>query len=227
MNGEADVPMLDLTVFSSPEDAFARIQRHNGFDDLMKRPLKDIIDRAGGLTAPVAVVMSATSRARALYEAIVREIASSNPQAVFTLIRQFAETLAVYAYTSDHLDYIDSLIGNADRKPIRVFINHMNDSGYTSNCGAVYGNLSDLAHYGPAVWNPFSIVKDEPPMVEFRWRSQPRWRNEREMLIACAYMMELGSAMEWALIKLGKAVYKNTEDAPVVGSLDTSALESQ
>ena len=41
------------------------------------------------------------------------------PQAVFTLIRQFAETLAVFAYTSDHLEYIESLIGNADRKQIQ------------------------------------------------------------------------------------------------------------
>ena len=96
--------MLDLAVLSSPEDVFARIQRHDRLDELMKRFLKDIIDKAGGLTMPVAVFMSATSRARALHEAIVREIASSNPQAVFTLIRQFAGTLAVFAYTSDHLD---------------------------------------------------------------------------------------------------------------------------
>ena len=47
------------------------------------------------------------------------------------------------------------------------------------------------------------------------------------MLIACAYMLELASAMEWALINLGKAVFEAIGDAPVAGSLDASALESE
>jgi hypothetical protein len=54
-------------------------------------------------------VLSAISRSRALHEAIVREIEHDNPQAVFMLMRQFAETVALIRYTADHPRYFDTV----------------------------------------------------------------------------------------------------------------------
>lgn len=102
--------LVDLEQFESLKHALEQIQRHNGFDDCTRELLTDLVNRAESLTTSLAFVFSSVSRARALHEPIVREIGHANPQVVFTLMRQFAETIAVIRYAADHPKYFETVV---------------------------------------------------------------------------------------------------------------------
>jgi hypothetical protein len=100
--------LVDLEQFESVAPAKSVIRRFHGFDDCVKQELTSVIEGSGGVTTDLMFVLSAISRSRALHEAIVREIEHDNPQAVFMLMRQFAETVALIRYTADHPRYFDT-----------------------------------------------------------------------------------------------------------------------
>ena len=203
--------MLDLTRFESQDDAISQISdgRALGFDDVIAEPLKAVLAKSNAMTYLLMFAMSAISRARALHEAIRREIEQHNPQAVFVLMRAFAETLLVMAYVADHPQYVMALIehpGNAapngpKRKSIQALINHM-DNNYAEQFKLVYAELSEMTHYGSsAIWNPYTAVDGEEA-YNVTWASPPRWKDERQMYVACAQLLELSSAMDTALLRL-------------------------
>jgi uncharacterized protein (DUF2461 family) len=62
---------------------------------------------------------------------------------------------------------------------------------------AVYRDLSEIAHFGHvAMWTPHSALPEEEGTKRALWTSTPRWRSEKQALIACAQTLELAEAMK-------------------------------
>lgn len=209
----ADAPDLDLTQFQSVDEALARVARPKGFDDIARATLSPGGQTEIDLTLGTMFFMSAVTRARALYDAAVREAEASNPPATFTLIRKFAETVAVVFYVADHPRYIETLMdrpserakGAPARRSIQAIIGHLKRSGIAANFGPVYAELCEITHFGSlAMWNPHRA--DDRRDEAFSWTSYPTWRNDREALIACAQLLELAEAMEEGLRRLGDSL---------------------
>jgi hypothetical protein len=209
--GKPAPTLLDLTQFESVAHAKSIIQRTNGFDDCVKQDLSAAIEQSEHFTADLAFMLSSVSRSRALHEAIAREISHDNPQAVFTLMRQFAETVALIRYTADHPKYFDTVVrdpqdlepGMLRHRSRQALINHM-DSKYSMQFKLVYAQLCDMSHFGAtAVWNAHRIESEEE--MRTSWSSAPRWRSDEECLIACAQLLELSDEMEHSLRALIQA----------------------
>lgn len=201
--------LLDLDRFASREDALRQIHRERGFDDVVFEPLQVALARNGGGISMLGMfTLSSIARVRGLHEGIVREIGADNPHAVFPLLRAFAEALLLIAYVADHPEYVEAAVQDprddtADtpkRKTFQGLINHM-DSNYSSQFKHVYAELSDLAHFGSrAVWNAWQPVDEETRSAT--WTSTPRWRDQRDLYIACASLLELSAEMEIVLKRL-------------------------
>lgn len=213
MTDKSEPVLVDLSQFESLDHAKRIIQRDRGFDDSVKSDLVGAVEASEHLSSDLAFVLSAISRSRALHEAIVREIGYDNPQAVFTLMRQFAETVALIRYTADHPHYFDTVVrdpqdlepGMLKHRSTQSLINHM-DSMYSLQFKPVYAQLCDMSHFGAtAVWNSHRLESQE----EFRtsWSSSPRWRSDQECLVACAQLLELSEEMEQALKSLVQAYH--------------------
>lgn len=228
MTDKPEPILVDVTQFESLDHAKQAIWRDRGFDDCVKRDLMEAIESAEDFSADLAFVFSSISRARALYEAIVREIGYDNPQAVFTLMRQFAETVVLIRYTADHPRYFETVVrdpqdlqpGMLKHRSTQSLINHM-DSKYSTQFKPVYADLCDMSHFGAkAVWNAHRIESEKERRTT--WSSSPRWRSDDECLIACAQLLELSEEMERSL----KALVQTFRDrlADVAGSGSESAI---
>jgi hypothetical protein len=212
MTGDQEPILLDLSRFTSPEHAIAVIVRERGFDDAVKPVLTEAINAMEGPTMLLAFCQSAITRANGLYEGIVREIRASNHPAVFVLMRQLAEAVAVVRYVADKPSYVAALLrpekewkpGEPRRKSPQSLINYM-DKQYSTQFKAVYAELSELCHFGStAVWQSHVIVSDQEHRAV--WSSHPAWRSQRTLYVACAQALELGDAMAQALVGLASTV---------------------
>src|ERR1700733_15991175 len=151
----AEPELLDLSQFESLDHAKALIQRHNGFDDTVRENLVLASEGSESFNSDFAFVLSSISRARALHEAIVREIRCDNPQVVFTLMRVFAETLALIRYTADHPAYFDTVVLDPRevKSPLlkvattQKLVQHM-DKHYATHFHAIHAQLCDMSHFG-------------------------------------------------------------------------------
>jgi hypothetical protein len=209
----ADSPgrkMLDLSQFVDASAAVAAAQREKGFDESARPVLEAVIAAGGEMTLLYSFFTSAVTRARGLHEAILREVEAENPHAVFPLIRQFAEVVAVVYYVADRPSYVRALAerprdrrpNDPARKTVQALIGHM-DKHYSDQFGLVYQELCEIAHFGAvAMWASHHLTDDRT----VTWTSYPRWRRPEDPLIACAYLLELSEAIEHGFRKLGRVV---------------------
>jgi hypothetical protein len=205
----------DVEQFATVEDAVASVQRERAFDDVAGPILQSYVDRQGEWTELLGFFQSAVTRARGLREAIVREIAQGNPHAVFTLLRQFAETIAVVFYVADHPRYVhaistrprDHKAGTPRRKSAQALADYM-DKHHSQQFKVVYGELCEGTHFGSsAMWIAHSLVADdETQILHASWSSAPCWHRDRDAKLACAWTLELTGGMETALGALGKTL---------------------
>lgn len=223
MTSDQDPILLDLSQFTSPEHAMAVIARERGFDDVVKPVLTEAINAMAGPTMLLAFCQSAITRANGLYEGIVREIRASNHPAVFVLMRQLAETVAVVRYVADKPSYVTALQrtekerqpGQLKRKNIQSLIAYM-DKQYSTQFKAVYSELSELCHFGStAIWQSHVIVSGREHKAV--WSSYPAWRSQRSLYVACAQVLELGEGMAQALVGLAETVRDEATRGTVTG----------
>ena len=146
----------------------------------------------------------------------MREIESSNPHATMTLLRQFAETVAMTFYVADHPTYVKVLMtrpnetkkGSANRKSVQALVNYM-DTNHTEQFAIVYAELCEMAHFGTvALWSSHQARDNEDGTFGWSWSSTPAWKSEREALVCCAQLLELSDGMNSALIALGKSLVR-------------------
>jgi hypothetical protein len=223
MTSDEDPIILDIRQFGSPEQAMAAIVRDRGFDGAVKPALTEAIRTTEGPTMLLAFCQSAITRANGLYEGIVREIRVADHPAVFVLMRQLAETVAVVRYVADKPSYVTALLrpekertpGEPKRKSVQALINYM-DKNYSTQFKAVYAELSELCHFGStAVWQSHVIVNDDERNAI--WSSRPAWRSQRTLYVACAQVLELGDAMAQALVALAETVGNEARGGKATG----------
>ena len=184
--------MLDLDQFRDLEDALGQLANSRVYDDVLTAAFAR--PHTYGLLTVFA--QSACTRFRGLHEGIVREVAASNPHAAFPLNRAFAETVLTLAYAYDNPDYLDRITERRGdqpkelkRLPITVLIDHIEPSA--PGFRHVYDDLCEMTHFGSvALWQPHVMAN----VTTVHWRSEPRWKNEREPLIACAQLGEMSAA---------------------------------
>lgn len=213
-----DPTYLDLGQFSSRDEALAAIQRENGFDKVAKKGLNAVITAGGEMTLLLAFFQASVTRSRALYEGAAREAAHGNAHAVFTLIRQFAETLALVYYVADKPEYAkvvarrprDRRPYDGKRKSPQALVDFM-DRHHTAQFHLVYAELCEMTHFGaPAMWASHDYGEDGSTI---RWSSAPQWRDDRQMFIACALLLELATGMEAALDELAHSCVQEVHQA--------------
>lgn len=186
--------MLDLDQFHDLADALGQLANSKVYEDVLEAAFA----RPHTYSVLTMFVQSSCTRFRGLHEAITREIAASNPHAAFPLNRAFAETVLTVAYVHDHPDYVERITERRGdrpkelkRLPVRALIDHIepNAPGFS----AVYDELCEVTHFGSvALWQPHLLK--EPLTVQ--WRSEPRWRDDREPLVACAQLKEMSAAAQ-------------------------------
>jgi hypothetical protein len=208
--------MLDTSQFGSPEAAKSAVAVGRVFDEELARALSGLTD----MTLLTMAVMSLGVRARGLYEGIAREIQNDNPYAVFPLMRQFAETVAVAFYVADHPTYVEALKdaernkpkGAPRRKSPQALIHYMEEHR-ADQFGLIYDQLSEVTHFGSlALWIAHRTAGD----WQTSWMSVPYWKEENELYIACAQLLELRGAMQTAILEL-REVLQN-DPFPRLGS---------
>jgi hypothetical protein len=202
--------MLNLEQFESPEAAKAAVLVQGVFE----HELRSALSGTTNLTLLTMFVMSIGVRARGLYDAIAREISKDNPYAVFPLMRQFAETVAVAFYTADHPSYVEALKtaerekppGAPRRKSVRALVSYM-ERVHAEQFGLVYDELSEVTHFGSlALWIAHRAHGDR----RVSWTSVPSWKAESQLYVACAQLLELREAMVAAIEALGEALVTDT-----------------
>jgi hypothetical protein len=195
--------MLDLAQFDSFDDAIAKIAPGDRYLEIGKLVVP--ISSALPLTLATLFWFSMITRSEGLHSAVAREIAESNPHAVFPLLRAFSESVVLAIYVNDHPAYVNALTsrpkeqpkGAPARKSIQALISYA--SSHAPGMKLVYSELSEATHFGStAMWAAHSIEGDEESMTT-SWTSYPRWRSEDQALIACAQILELAEAMDYYL----------------------------
>jgi len=194
MAADVQPERLDLEQFSDLEDAIDQLANSRVYDEVLKAAL----GRSHPYTLLTIFAQSACTRFRGLHEGIVRELAASNPHAVFPLNRAFAETILTVAYAHDHPDYVERIMKRRGEQPkqlkrlqVKALIDHITPDapGFVH----VYDELCEITHFGSvALWQPH-VLGDERTL---QWRSEPRWKDERESLVACAQLKEMSGAAE-------------------------------
>lgn len=220
MGKSNDQPLhVDVAQFDSLDHALERIVLSKPFEDLAAQIMRSYIGRDGQWSLPFAFFSSAVSRARALHEAIVREIHATNPPASISLLRQLSETVAMTFYVADNPDYVkvlatppaDKKPGEANRKSMQKLVNHM-DSRYTDQFGVVYSDMCEMTHFGTsALWSSHDVAERDDGTVSMSWSSVPGWKYESDALVCCALLLELTSGMTTALNHLGETLMRLAE----------------
>lgn len=183
---------LDLEQFADLADALEQVADSRVYEEVLKAGL----GRPHEYTLLTIFAQSTCTRFRGLHEGIVREITASNPHAVFPLSRAFAETVLTVAYATDDPAYVERITERRGdqpkelrRLPIKALIDHI--APEAPGFASVYDELCEITHYGSvALWQPH-VLNGERTV---QWRSEPRWRRDREALIACAQLTELSAA---------------------------------
>jgi len=197
--------MVDLTQFSSREDALEKIKPRSRYVEMASDAVLPIPTDMG-MNVSWLFWLSAIARAQGLHSAIAREAQETNPHAVIPLIRTFAETVVLVMYVNDFPDYIDTLTvdaselpkGGPKRRSIQALINHA--SQHATQIKDVYRQLSEGTHFGAlAMWTSHIPEEDGEGGRKVSWSSEPRWRDDEQALIACALTLELAEAMEATL----------------------------
>jgi hypothetical protein len=189
-----DVEKLDLGQFRDLDDALKQLADSRIYEDVIEAAFA----RPHRYTVLTMFAQSACTRFRGLHEGIVREVAASNPHAAYPLNRAFAETVLTVAYALDHPDYVERIMERRGDQPkelkrlqIKTLIDHITPGA--SGFRQVYDELCEITHFGSlAHWQPHVLAGE----ATVQWRSEPRWRNEREPLIACAQLKEMSTAAE-------------------------------
>jgi hypothetical protein len=146
--------------------------------------LKSMVD----VTQAGMVFCGFMSRAQGLHEGAVAAIEARNPVASFSLIRAHSENMAAILYAADHPRDILVFLGSGSQpyvKPGRI-TNYIQKA--IPQYKHLYEQLSEYVHAGSlSIISSFQLNGDR----SFNWSSSPRFRNDREILLAYGWVCEI------------------------------------
>lgn len=184
---------LDLDGLGTVDEALVRIdalsEHYDAIGTIVFREFEPL-----ALTPVSMAWLSLLTRLQGLHDGIACEIRAENPHAACPLVRSLAETVAMLIYLLDKPEYALALFDpheEAPRVKPRDLINHAKTR--MAGIGPIYGELSAITHFDRLAYSlPFVVTDKEERIME--WRSRPAWKNERQALIACGWLIELAEA---------------------------------
>jgi len=141
------------------------------------------------------------ARAQGFHEGAVAAISADNPYAAFTLLRAYAENVAAIIYVADHPAELEKFWSDLDG--IGVWIGKMTKHARSRSDGFkdIYSQLSRYAHpHALSVLASSRVVESR----EVEWSSAPAFKFENEVLVACAWVVELAQATAQLLVEFAR-----------------------
>jgi hypothetical protein len=128
------------------------------------------------------------SRAQGLHERAVAATDARNPYAAFTLVRAYADNMAGILFANDHPKDVATFLGLGDRPYVSAgkLTNYMQRVVPTYK--QFYDQLSGYTH--PVSLSLLASFKLEAEDT-FNWSSAPRFRDEREIMLAYGWIVEV------------------------------------
>lgn len=183
---------LDLSQFESVEDAIGQLEAAQERLRVSSQALVNACQH--GLTFLHVFALSAVVRAIGLHAAITTSVRSSNPHAVFPLLRTYLEVGIVACYVADNPTYAKVLAGRPElveesrRRQTSQGLVDVASKRYPG-IKAEWDELCEATHMGaPAFWMPL-VIEDEPTRST-TIASWPRWGSPEQPIIASAQALE-------------------------------------
>lgn len=192
---------MDLAQFESLEDALERIEPGSRYTDISAGVLP--LARNGmPITWETLFWFSMITHVTGVQSAIAREGRHANPHAVVPLIRTLTEAAVTLYYVLDHPEYVRALIappsepfaGAPRRKSIHALISYA--STQAPGLRQLYAELSEGTPYGSVPMWAAHRIRTDGDVARTWWSSEPRWRDDRAALVACAQTLELADEIE-------------------------------
>lgn len=192
--------LLDLTVFSSIEDAVTKMV---AADDRYRVVTANVLRATWpDLHQMTLFLLSTIKRATGLHRGVVEGVRESNPHATFPLLRSYIELVILVAYVLHRPDYIQAVMtdpaewqrGMPKRKGTQALMAVAAREFPTIS--APYDELSDMGHFGSAaMWSAFTPDEIESEIADpekrtIEWTNIPSWRHPDDPLKAAAHLLE-------------------------------------
>lgn len=157
-----------------------------------------VLGSASDYTVEIVVFSGLLARAQGLHEGALSAVEQDNPYAAFTLIRAYAETVAVVLYVTDKPQFLDR-IWKHDALPLPV--GKVTDYAVRRLGGFkdIYNDLSQYAH--PASKSVVAASHRLKDSRQVEWSSVPSFRSEDDAIVACGWIVELAEACSNLLVE--------------------------
>jgi hypothetical protein len=146
------------------------------------------------------LVMGLASRAAGLHDGAVHALETNNQFATHTLLRSYAENAAAVLYAKDHPKHLGRILGLGGSRPIKpgVITNYAERSSRFGTFKSMHDDLSEFAH--PMSRSIFASMRADGD-GGFQWSLAPRFKYDRDFLVACALLVELAEANAHLLVE--------------------------
>jgi hypothetical protein len=153
----------------------------------MVRGALDALDSEGSLTRGHLPFLGFIERAQAFHEGVLSMVEGGNPLAAATLLRSFAENLAVVFYLEKHPAEFEKLQPGAEQGlPIGKVVAAAQKA--LPGFKGVYDHLSSMAHpSGAGAFQTLNIEGDRT----FTWQSSPTFRSADEARTILRWLEEI------------------------------------
>jgi hypothetical protein len=162
-----------------------------------RKQMTSLAARAFGQDQPLDVprmtMMSLLTRAQAFHDGAIDSALQDNPFATFTLLRSYAENAAVLIWISEKQGEVRRLYPNVPAEFTFSIGKLVAFAGKVSpGFNGIYEQLSGFAH--PSAASALSSWKTTESPGHVDWASKPRFKNDDDFMIACAWLVELADA---------------------------------
>jgi hypothetical protein len=165
----------------------------------------------GHYTTSHVVFFGFLARAQGLHEGAVAAISAGNPYAAFTLLRSYAENAAAILYVSDHPAQLEKFWNDRRGSGVKIgkITNHAHTSTRFGGFKDIYSELSKYAH--PHALSMLASTRNVGGN-SFQWASAPAFKSASDLLMACAWVVELAVATSHLLKEFAES--QGWQDVP-------------
>lgn len=194
----------------NPDELADELEKARSSSKVMVQGTLNLFKAEGDLTMNHLVVLAFVERAQAFHEGVVDMVESGNPLAAATLLRSFAENLAVAFYIDKHPHESEKLHPGAERglpmgRVVAAAENRL--PGFK----ALYDHLSSMAHpSGAGAFQTIQISGDG----RFRWQSKPTFQSSDHARRILRWLEELRAMSTSVILQTAEAAGTAQENHP-------------